>query len=75
MQIKSRPIFDDVTLCKHVTAEESAFIVFNYFSYTKKTQVISAIDIVIIQIVISINTSSPPGTRFYVMRWVKYGEL
>ena len=31
-----RPIFDDITLCKHDTAEENAFTMFNSFSYTKK---------------------------------------
>ena len=31
------PNFDDVTLCKHVTAEEIAFIVFNSFPYRKNT--------------------------------------
>ena len=50
VKITSRPIFDDVTLCKHVTAEENAFIVFNSFSYTKN--VIFAINIVIAQIAI-----------------------
>ena len=69
MQVTSHPNFDDVTLCKHVTTEENAFIVFNFFSYMKK-HVILAIDIVIVQIVISI-TSSPSGTGFYVTRWVK----
>ena len=73
MQITLRPIFDDVTLCKHIMTEENAFIVFNSFSYTKK-HVILAINIVIVQIEISI-TSSPPGTGFFVMRWVKYGRL
>ena len=72
MQITSRPIFDDVTLCKDVTAEENTFIVFNSFSYTKK-HVILVINTVISQIAISI-TSSPSGTGFYVMRWVKYGR-
>ena len=32
------PIFDDVTLCKHITAEGNAFIVFNSFSYMNKTR-------------------------------------
>ena len=63
--------FDDITLCKHVTAEENAFIVFNSFSYTKK-HVIFAINIVIVQIATSI-MSLPSGTGFNVMRWVKYG--
>ena len=67
----SHPIFDDVTLCKHVTAEENTFIVFNSFYYTKK-HVILAINIVISQIALSI-TKSPSGTGFYVMGWVKYG--
>ena len=32
LQITSRQMFDDVTLCKHVTTEaENAFIVFNSF--------------------------------------------
>ena len=69
MQITSRPIFDDVTLCKHVTAKENAFIVIT-FSYTKEN-VILVINIVFAQIAISI-TSSPSGNGFYVMRWVKY---
>ena len=60
-----RQIFDDVTLCKHVTAEENAYIVFNSFSYTKK-HLILAIYIVIVQIVILI-MSLPSGTGFYVM--------
>ena len=64
----SHPIFDDVTLCEHVTADENAFMVFSSFSYT----ISLAINIVIVQIVISI-TSSLSGTGFYVMRWVKYG--
>ena len=64
-------IFDDVTLCKHVMAEENAFNVYNSFSYMKK-HIILAIDIVIVQIVISI-MSSPSCTGFYVMRWIKYG--
>ena len=68
VQITLRPIFDDVTLCKHLTAEENAFIVFN----SSKKHVILAINIVIVQIAISI-TSLPSGTGFYVMRWVKYG--
>ena len=74
MLITSQPIFDDVTLCKHVTSEENAFIVFNSFSYTKNTHVILAIIIVtyITQIVILI-MSSLSGTGFYAMRWVKYG--
>ena len=42
------------------------------FLYEKKTYIILASNIVIVQIVISI-TSSPSGTGFYVMRWVKYG--
>ena len=71
MQVTSRPIFEDVTLCKHVTTEENAFIMFNSFSYTKK-HVILAINIVIAQIAISI-TSSLSGTLFNMMRWVKYG--
>ena len=71
MQITSRPIFDGITMCEHVMAEENTFILFNSFSYTKK-HVILAINIVIVQIVISI-TSSPSGTGFYEMRWVKYG--
>ena len=71
MQITSHKILDDVTLCKHATAEENAFIEFNSFSYTKK-QVILRINIVIAEIVISF-TSSASGTGFYVMRWVKYG--
>ena len=71
MQIRSRPIFDDVTLCKHVTAEENTFIVFISF-FIRKKHAILEINIVIIQNVISI-TSLPSGTGFYVMRWVKYG--
>ena len=71
MQIIAHPIFDDVTLCKHVMAEENAFIVFISFSYTKK-HVIFVINIFTAQIVILI-TSSRSGTGFYVMRWVKYG--
>ena len=67
----SHPIFDEVTLCKYVTAEENAFIVFNSFSYNKK-HIILAINIVFAQIAILI-TSSPSGTGFYVMRRVKYG--
>ena len=63
-------MFDDVTLCKHVTPEENALIVFNSFSYTKK-HVILAINSVIVQIVISI-MSSQSGNGFCVMRWVKY---
>ena len=66
MQITLRQVFDDVTLCKHVTAEENAFIMFSSFSYTKK-HITLAINIVIIQIAILI-MSSPPGTGFYVMR-------
>ena len=71
MQITSRPIFDEVTLCKHVMAEENAFIVLNSFSYTKKCAIL-AIDIVIVQIAIMI-MSWLSGTWFHVMRWVKYG--
>ena len=56
MQIASRPIFDDVTLCNHVRAEENEFIMFNSFSYTKE-HVILAINIVITQIAISITSS------------------
>ena len=65
------PIFDDITLCKHVTTEENAFMMFISFSYMK-THIVLAINIVIAQIAISI-MSSPSGTGFYVMRWVKYG--
>ena len=72
MQITSRLILVDVTLCKNATAEKNAFIVFNSFANTKKTHVILAINIVIVQIAISI-TSSPSGNGVYVMRWVKYG--
>ena len=42
------------------------------FLYEKKKYIILASNIVIVQIMISI-TSSPSGTGFYVMRWVKYG--
>ena len=59
------PNFDGLTLCKHATAEENAFIVLNSFLIQKK-HVILASNIVIVQIVISI-TSSPSGTGFYVM--------
>ena len=61
MQITSRPISDDMTICKHVRTDENAFIVFNSFSYTKK-HVILAItcNIVIAQIALSIK-SSPSG--------------
>ena len=62
---KLAPNFDDVTLCKHVTAEENAFILNQFLSYTKKTHIILASNIVIVQIVISI-ASSPSGTGFYV---------
>ena len=41
------------------------------FSYMKK-HVTLAMNIVVVHIVILI-TSSPSGTGFYVMRWVKYG--
>ena len=71
MQIVSRPIFDDLTLCKHVTAEENALTVYFFFSYTK-IPIILAIIIVFAQIAILI-TSLPSGTGFYVMKWVKYG--
>ena len=72
MQVTLHPIFDDVTLCKHVLTEENAFRVFISFSYTKKKkQVFLAINKCIVQIVI---TSSPSGAEFYVMRWVKYGR-
>ena len=64
------PNFDDVTLYKHIIADENAFILFKSFSYTKK-YVILAINIVFAQIAISI-TSSPSGTGFYVKRWVIY---
>ena len=70
MQITSRLIFDDVTLCKHVTTKENAFIVIP-FSYTKE-HVILVIDIVFAQNAISI-TSLPSGSGFNVIRWVKYG--
>ena len=59
-------IFDDVTLCKHVTTEDSAFVVFNYFLKQKKTHVILASNIDIVQIAISIK-NSPSGSGFYVM--------
>ena len=57
MLIVSYSIFDDVTLCKHVTSEENAFFMFVSFSYTIK-HVILAINIDIAQIAISI-TSLP----------------
>ena len=66
------PIFDDITLCKHVTIEENAFMVFSSFSYTKKHIILAINQIAIVQIAISIK-SSPSGTGFYAMRWVKYG--
>ena len=65
------PIFDDLTLCKHVKAEENAFITFSSFSYMKKRFII-AINIIIVQIAILI-MSSMSGTGFYVMRWAKNG--
>ena len=65
------PILNDVTTFKNVAPEENALILFNSFSCMKK-QANLAINIVMVQIVISI-TSSPSGTGFYVMRWVKYG--
>ena len=71
VKITSRPIFDDVTLCKHVTAEENAFIVFNFFSYTEK-HVILAINIVLAQIAIRLRVRRQV-LGFYVRRWVKYG--
>ena len=64
MQIASVPNFDDVT-CKHVAAEENAFIVLNSLVMRKKHH-FSEYNIVIIQIVISL-TSSPSGTGVYVM--------
>ena len=70
MQITSLSIFDDVTLCKYVTAKDNAWIVIP-FSYTKE-HIILVINNVFAQIAISI-TSSPSGTGFYVLRWVKYG--
>ena len=71
MQITWRHIFDDVTMCKHVTTEDNAFMVFNSFSYTK-THFLLAINIVMDQISLLI-TSLPPGTGFYLIRWIKYG--
>ena len=68
MEITS-PLFDDVTIYKHVTTEEHAFIVFNSFSFTKK-HVVLAINSVISHIALSIR-SSLSGTGFYVMRLVK----
>ena len=65
MQIASRPIFDEFSLCKHAAAEENEFIVLNSLCIRKK-HVILAINIVVVQIVISI-TSSPSGTGFYMM--------
>ena len=56
------PMFDDIALCKHVTAKENAFIIFNSFSYMNKL-VILVINIVIDQLVI-LMTSSPSGTGF-----------
>ena len=71
VKITSHPIFDDITLYKHVMTEENAFILFISFSFMK-THLVLAINIVIAQIAISI-TSAPSGTGFYVMRRVKYG--
>ena len=72
MQIATRPMFDDITLCKHVTAEENTLMVLNSFSYKYEKLVILATKIVFPQIAILI-TSLPSGTGLYVMRWVKYG--
>ena len=51
----SCPLFDDVTLCKHIKTEETAFIMFNSFSCTKK-QASLEINIVFAQIAISITS-------------------
>ena len=65
MQIALLPIVNDVTLCKHVTAEENAFIMLISF-YIGKKHVILASNVVIGHIVI-LSASSPSGTGFYVM--------
>ena len=70
---KVAPNFDDVILCKHVTAEEMHLSCLIPYLIRKKIHVILAINIVIAHIAILI-TSSPSGARFYVMRWVKYGR-
>ena len=68
--LTSPPIFDDATLCKHVTAKENAEILFKFlFLYEK--HVVLAINIVFVQILI---TSLLSGTGLYVMKWVKYGQ-